>query len=85
VYGVPIPQAEVQVLVNSKEAPEVYNMGADDLVSVGPFDGEGLDMRSSGIQGLFRWVAEKAGVLSRNHVGTACAKLRVCCYASTCA
>jgi hypothetical protein len=22
---------------------------------VGPFDGEGLDMRSSGIQAVFRW------------------------------
>eukprot|EP00882_Tetradesmus_deserticola_P001057 GHRQ01001144.1.p1 GENE.GHRQ01001144.1~~GHRQ01001144.1.p1 ORF type:complete len:400 (+),score=143.13 GHRQ01001144.1:233-1432(+) len=47
--------AEVQVLVNSKEAPEVYNMGADDLVSVGPFEGGGLDMRSSGIQAVFRF------------------------------
>ncbi|KAF6252479.1 hypothetical protein COO60DRAFT_1704250 [Scenedesmus sp. NREL 46B-D3] len=47
--------AEVQVLVDSKEAPEVYNMGADDLISVGPFDGHGLDMRSSGIQAVFRF------------------------------
>jgi hypothetical protein len=55
-----MPQAEVQVLVNSKEAPEVYSMGADDLISVGPFEGEGLDMRSSGIQGLFRLVGSLA-------------------------
>ncbi|WIA14950.1 hypothetical protein OEZ85_001661 [Tetradesmus obliquus] len=47
--------AEVQVLVNAKEAPEVYNMGADDLITVGPFECEGLDMRSSGIQALFRF------------------------------
>jgi hypothetical protein len=52
-------QAEVQVLVNSKEAPEVYNMGPDDLISVGPFEGEGLDMRSSGIQAVFRWVLQQ--------------------------
>jgi hypothetical protein len=33
---------------------------ADDLISMGTFDGEGLDMRSSGIQGLFRLVVAAA-------------------------
>lgn len=61
-------QAEVQVLVNAKEAPEVYNMGADDLITVGPFECEGLDMRSSGIQALFRW-AEGC-----------CYVMLLCCY-----
>eukprot|EP00878_Enallax_costatus_P008856 GHUV01009258.1.p1 GENE.GHUV01009258.1~~GHUV01009258.1.p1 ORF type:complete len:342 (+),score=68.56 GHUV01009258.1:752-1777(+) len=47
--------AEVQVLVNSKEAPEVYNMGPDDLISVGPFQGTGLDLRSGGVLAAFRY------------------------------
>lgn len=47
-------QAEVQVLVHSKEAPEVYNMGSDDLISVGPFEGTGVDLRSQGVMGVFR-------------------------------
>jgi hypothetical protein len=47
--------AVVQVLVNSKEAPDVYNMTADDLISIGPFEGTGLDLRSSGVQGAFRY------------------------------
>ncbi|KAF8056346.1 psmg3 [Scenedesmus sp. PABB004] len=47
--------AEVSLLVNSKEAPEVYALGPDDIVSVGPFEGAGLDLRSSGVIGAFRF------------------------------
>eukprot|EP00775_Hariotina_reticulata_P004579 gene4579-4833_t len=47
--------AEVSVLVNSKEAPDVYSLGPDDLISIGPFEGTGLDTRSCGILGVFRY------------------------------
>eukprot|EP00879_Flechtneria_rotunda_P026419 GHRR01028168.1.p1 GENE.GHRR01028168.1~~GHRR01028168.1.p1 ORF type:complete len:230 (+),score=54.24 GHRR01028168.1:207-896(+) len=47
--------ADIQVLVCREEAPEVYDMGPDDLMSVGPFQGTGMDMRSSGIMAIFRW------------------------------
>jgi hypothetical protein len=44
----------VQVLVDKESAPDVYNMRPDDMMSVGPFEGTGLDMRSSGVLGVFR-------------------------------
>eukprot|EP00879_Flechtneria_rotunda_P022233 GHRR01023459.1.p1 GENE.GHRR01023459.1~~GHRR01023459.1.p1 ORF type:complete len:333 (+),score=84.39 GHRR01023459.1:149-1147(+) len=47
--------ADIQVLVCREEAPEVYDMGPDDLMSVGPFQGTGMDMRSSGIMAIFRY------------------------------
>ncbi len=38
----------------------MYNMGPDDLISVGPFQGTGVDMRSTGIFAAFRWVIDNA-------------------------
>lgn len=56
-------QAPVQVLVDKEAAADVYNMRPDDMVSVGPFEGTGLDLRSSGVLGVFRWAAAAALVL----------------------
>lgn len=50
-------QGTVQCLVDKEAAPDVYNMRPDDMISVGPFEGTGLDVRSSGVLGVFRWVA----------------------------
>lgn len=47
-------QGTVQLLVDKEAAPDVYNMRPDDMISVGPFTGNGLDMRSSGVLGVFR-------------------------------
>lgn len=58
-------QAPVQVLVDKEAAADVYNMRPDDMVSVGPFEGTGLDLRSSGVLGLFRWVAALGPVHGR--------------------
>jgi hypothetical protein len=47
-------QGTVQVLVDKESAADVYNMRPDDMISAGPFEGTGLDMRSSGVLGVFR-------------------------------
>ena len=44
----------MQVLVDKEAAADVYNMRPDDMISVGPFAGTGLDTRSSGVLGVFR-------------------------------
>lgn len=36
-------------------------MRPDDMISVGPFEGTGLDMRSSGVLGIFRWGRAQQG------------------------
>ncbi|KXZ46477.1 hypothetical protein GPECTOR_43g913 [Gonium pectorale] len=46
-------KAELTVLVNRKEAPEVYHMGPDDVVEVGPFVGTGLALRSSPLMAMY--------------------------------
>ncbi|GIL80986.1 hypothetical protein Vretifemale_10128, partial [Volvox reticuliferus] len=46
-------KAELTVLVTRKEAPEVYGMGNDDVVEVGPFVGTGLDLRSSPLMAMY--------------------------------
>jgi hypothetical protein len=48
------PQAPVSLLVSRADAPDLYDISDADLVSVGPFTGTGLDMRSSGVQAAFR-------------------------------
>jgi hypothetical protein len=48
------------VLVDKEAAPEVYNMRPEDMISVGPFEGTGLDTRSSGVLGMFRWVCPQS-------------------------
>ncbi len=42
-------------MVTRKEAPELYNAGPDDVVEVGPFQGTGLDLRSSPIMAIYAY------------------------------
>ncbi|GFR44771.1 hypothetical protein Agub_g6102, partial [Astrephomene gubernaculifera] len=47
-------KAELTLLVTRKEAPELYGMGPDDVVEVGPFGGEGLDLRGSPLMAIYQ-------------------------------
>lgn len=47
-------QAELELLVGEKEAPEVYNASESDLFELGPFKGTGLNLRGP-IQGIFQY------------------------------
>ncbi|KAI8463094.1 MAG: hypothetical protein J3K34DRAFT_445306 [Monoraphidium minutum] len=48
-------QAEVEVIVSERGQPELYRVQLDDAIEVGPFQGSGLDLRSSGIMAAFRF------------------------------
>ena len=48
-------QVEVEVVVSSSEAPELYGIQVDDALEAGPFEGTGLDLRSSGVLAAFRF------------------------------
>lgn len=41
------------MLVTRKEAPEVWGLGPDDVVEVGPFAGTGLDLRNSPLMAIY--------------------------------
>lgn len=43
------------MVVTRKEAPELFNAGPDDVVEVGPFQGTGLDLRSSPIMAIYAY------------------------------
>eukprot|EP00198_Chlamydomonas_reinhardtii_P012783 XP_001702120.1 predicted protein [Chlamydomonas reinhardtii] len=46
-------KAHLTVLVTRKEAPEVWGLGPDDVVEVGPFAGTGLDLRNSPLMAIY--------------------------------
>lgn len=48
-------KAEVQVVVSRKGAPEVYDLGPDDEVWMGPVAGAGLNLRGPGILAYYRF------------------------------
>ncbi|KAK9822016.1 hypothetical protein WJX74_000790 [Apatococcus lobatus] len=47
-------EAELELLVGEKEAPEVYNADESALIELGPFKGTGLNLRGP-IQGIFQY------------------------------
>ncbi|KAG2435461.1 hypothetical protein HYH02_011961 [Chlamydomonas schloesseri] len=46
-------KAPLTVLVTRKEAPELWALGPDDVVEVGPFAGTGLDLRGSPLMAIY--------------------------------
>ncbi len=48
-------QAHVDVLAGEREAPDVYHLEEGEEVDSGPFQGTGLDLRSTGIMAIYRF------------------------------
>ncbi len=60
----PLAQTELHLLVHKEAAPDVYGLEIDDAVEVGPFQGTGLDLRSSPLMAVYRYPTVRAALSS---------------------
>lgn len=47
--------ADIEIVVGEREAPDLFRVDLDDSIEVGPFEGAGLDLRTTGIMAPFRF------------------------------
>jgi hypothetical protein len=48
-------KGRLHLVVTKSEAPDVFALGPDDSLELGPFKGNGVDLRSSPIAGIYRY------------------------------